>query len=385
MPISRFAPILVVILLALPFSALARTWQVEKDGSGDFRIIQEAVDAAVSGDTIQVGPGRFDDFADFTAPAWTREVIIGVTKNNLTFIGSGFEETIIGPEVMYEPPGLPPMGIACIENYFCEFRDLRVENVYNGIYWAHGRVEVSNCTFFGCPNGVYLFNDGGGLVKDSTFVSTFRQHDGIITFSPCRDILVIDCIFSGLGSGVDFNGTDNAEVSSCQFSCETTAIHFGQGSEGSASNNTAADPTGLGVWVSSNSSAVLTNNTIFGSFSSLYLDSWAHVSGSGNVFSGGPEVGTIFLGGASTATLNGNHILKSGDWAVFLVYYFYELIEQDLTGNFWGTTDPDSISSWIWDYNDDPTIHSVVNFEPFADGPVPAEEKSFGSIKAMFR
>ncbi len=384
MLVSRFSPIVGILILVLPFTSFAGTWQVEKDGSGDFLIIQDAVDAAAPGDTIQIGPGRFDDFADFTAPAWTREVIIGVTKNNLVFIGAGPEESIIGPEVMYEPPGLPPMGIACIENYFCEFRNLRMENVYNGVYWSFGRVEVINCTFFGCPNGVILFNEGGGLIQDSTFVSTFGLHIGIVTHSPCQDVLVSNCNFSGPGGGVDFNGTSNAVVSSCQFTC-AKPIHFGQGSEGIADHNISSDPAGLGIWVSSNSSAVLTENEIYGYFASLYLDSGAHVTGSGNIFSGGSEVATIFISSASSVSLNGNHILKSGDWAVFLEYFFNEQIEQDLTGNYWGTTDSDSISSWIWDFNDDPSIHSVVNFEPIADEPLPADQKSFGSVKAMFR
>lgn len=44
----------------LASGAEARTWRVERDGSGDYTIIQDAVDAAASGDTIRIGPGRFD-------------------------------------------------------------------------------------------------------------------------------------------------------------------------------------------------------------------------------------------------------------------------------------------------------------------------------------
>lgn len=44
-------------------AADAATWRVEKDGSGDFMIIQQAVEAAADGDTIRIGAGRFDDVA----------------------------------------------------------------------------------------------------------------------------------------------------------------------------------------------------------------------------------------------------------------------------------------------------------------------------------
>jgi len=47
------------ILLSLGSVAHASAWRVELDGSGHFTSIQEAVDAAAIGDTVQIGPGRF--------------------------------------------------------------------------------------------------------------------------------------------------------------------------------------------------------------------------------------------------------------------------------------------------------------------------------------
>ncbi|MBE0568033.1 MAG: hypothetical protein IH621_18915 [Krumholzibacteria bacterium] len=54
--------LLVATAFVLTTGAEARTWRVEKDGSGDYTVIQDALDAAASGDTIQIGPGRFEDF-----------------------------------------------------------------------------------------------------------------------------------------------------------------------------------------------------------------------------------------------------------------------------------------------------------------------------------
>jgi hypothetical protein len=71
--------------------------------------------------------------------------------------------------------------------------------------------------------------------------------------------------------------------------------------------------------------------------------------------------------------------------AVLTQGFLYEHVTQDFRGNYWGTTDPDSIAAMIQDSTDYPEIHSTVLFEPFAGGPVPTEKKSFGSIKAMFR
>jgi hypothetical protein len=52
----------VAILGVVCDQGIGRTWSVEKDGSGDFSVIQDAVEAAAPGDTIQIGEGRFEDF-----------------------------------------------------------------------------------------------------------------------------------------------------------------------------------------------------------------------------------------------------------------------------------------------------------------------------------
>jgi len=57
---SRIA--MIALCLCLAASAQSATWHVEKDGSGDFEVIQDAVDAAAPGDVIMVGPGRYEEF-----------------------------------------------------------------------------------------------------------------------------------------------------------------------------------------------------------------------------------------------------------------------------------------------------------------------------------
>ncbi|MBK9775463.1 MAG: hypothetical protein IPP62_03710 [bacterium] len=66
------------------------------------------MDAAAAGDTIRIGPGRFKNFHAIGLPGYTDEVIVHVTKPNLTFIGAGRGETRIGTETNYVPYGLAP-------------------------------------------------------------------------------------------------------------------------------------------------------------------------------------------------------------------------------------------------------------------------------------
>ena len=64
---KRYLVALIVLLVpCLGGQGRCRTWVVELDGSGDFTVIQDAVDAAADGDTIFIGPGHHT--------AWFRSV-----------------------------------------------------------------------------------------------------------------------------------------------------------------------------------------------------------------------------------------------------------------------------------------------------------------------
>ena len=110
-----------------------------------------------------------------------------------------------------------------------------------------------------------------------------------------------------------------------------------------------------------------------------------YVDISNSILTGG-SLGVIRSFNPGAITVHNSHIIKSGQLAINC--WNHEelgLVTHRLTDNYWGTTDPDTIANWIWDQNDDPANFSIVHYLPIADGPVPAEEKSFGSIKAMFR
>jgi len=57
----------------------------------------------------------------------------------------------------------------------------------------------------------------------------------------------------------------------------------------------------------------------------------------------------------------------------------------DMRYNYWGTADRDSIAAWIWDGNDDPEIHGFVDFVSASPVPLPAEKKSLGSVKSLYK
>ena len=54
------------------------------------------------------------------------------------------------------------------------------------------------------------------------------------------------------------------------------------------------------------------------------------------------------------------------------------------SGNWWGTTDPEEVESWIlfWDWG---PLNVVVDYLPMADGPMATEPVSWSEMKALFR
>ncbi len=214
----RIAAVVIALIALVPPSAQSATWTVELDGSGDFLDIQPAVDAAADGDTIMIGPGRFDTFRPFTAPGWVEEAIVGVTKNDLTFIGSGKDVTIVGTPEPYGDPGYDPKGFCSIGSFDCKIQDLTVENVEEGIYWWEGVLIVQGCVIRGNSNtfiGIGSWFDG--LMIDSCDFELNKLALGITTHPPSKDILVKNCNFEGRGTGFMANTTNGFNVVDCIF------------------------------------------------------------------------------------------------------------------------------------------------------------------------
>jgi len=98
----------------------------------------------------------------------------------------------------------------------------------------------------------------------------------------------------------------------------------------------------------------------------------------------GGTYATIFCNGGITE-VSGSHILNIGGASVLLQYFYPPDIHLNLTGNYWGTPDSTQIAEWIIDGHDDPSIHAFVDFAPFSGQPQPAESKSWGEVKNLYR
>jgi hypothetical protein len=157
-----------VLLLVPALPAWAGVLRVEQDGSGDYLLIQDAVDAAADGDTILIGPGRYDDLQ----PRGDNNVVCVARwddSRGLTFIGEDASTVIIGPTT-YEPVGTGPQGIHQHEPADIRVENMTFENLRVCILGSRGNSLVRGVQFFVGEHGVYVQDPDTCVVRDCRFV-----------------------------------------------------------------------------------------------------------------------------------------------------------------------------------------------------------------------
>ncbi|PIV80563.1 hypothetical protein COW53_08980 [bacterium CG17_big_fil_post_rev_8_21_14_2_50_64_8] len=393
--VSRFivGALLSLILFSPP--GYGRSWRVEKDGSGDFAVIQNAVDAAAPGDTVVVGPGRYEDKSVLSCISSPEFAYINVQCEDLTLIGSGASQTIVGPEDgVGQVPGYP-VGVFASSScgfHVLEIMNIRIENIWTSVYIGLGsKVTISECEFGGGEAGTNSSCDSM-LVRNCEFGQTVGTRDQVISYY--QTFLKLDnCRFalSGRQVHVQVQGTPRAEILNCEFVGGFGGGNIVQGGRAAIHNNQFSDQDGFGIAVGSTGGCVASvrDCEFSGQYVAFRQDGGNSVWEVESTTVTDVQVGTLAFG-----SLNGGYIrdsiLAKGERYVVLDYLGLkssatEPIHFDMTDNWWGTTDPDSIQALIFDYNDDPASGYIIDWQPFKSEPVPTEKKSLGSVKSMFR
>ena len=389
----RNSTALLVLCLALPASA--RTWFVEKNGSGDFTVIQDAVDASAAGDTIRIGSGRFTDWRLYPTPDNPRYKIVH-TPHDLTFIGAGWDETVVGPEMLtYSVDGVPlhafsGRGLDAV----VLVEDLQVEHVMTA------------------------FNYGKALYLRRVRTRELRLEIVLLTLSDCLDIEDCEFVQPVGGDGATINhsfdgrivdvairrsrfvgGDTNINLPNARLVLEDSSFENTNGpicwAAGTAEIRrctfTGEELIG-GIWIDGGVSATITDCVVHPTLSrNLVVGLGAQAVGERNVFHGSKAVygeDTIVLDASGTnLVLRNCDILRQPQtrWSVFNGSTTHDI---DLRWNFWGTTEPESLSVWIRDRSDcqaGPDCRTTyVLYEPFLTRSIPSSRSSLGSLKALF-
>jgi Right handed beta helix region len=392
-----------IILGFFPCLSWANSWVVEKNGTGDFSVIQEAVDVAASGDTIQIGPGRYDDWQ------WLRfgsEIIYVLSEDkDLVFIGAGSDETIIGH---FDIPFAPQVNIGGLwsfgEGVSLRVRDMGFENIRQGygIGLYSGRIEVDNCRFEHCSDGIYVKAPEGGWVRNCQFSDigywpTFTLGGGVLLSPPSSDVLIEDCHFVDCFEGVGcyWNEITGITVSKCFFSGGRSGVIFADYASGTIRKCRFETQEWFSILGTRGVSIVIEDNEIFVNHSGSECAGFA-VGAAPGQFSLNRNIISASNGNFCfrlmlpniTFDAQDNHFLREDSQSFFCkasVTGDEVPCFVDVTNNWWGTTDSQEIMDGILDGHDDSELEYFFTHIPFLDHPVSAEKKSLGSFKALFR
>jgi len=378
-----------LILILCLSQSTASVFRVELDGTGDFTNIQPAVDASASGDTVMIGPGRWDTLFEYQAPGWLDSVIVAVDDKDLTLIGSGPGETIIGLTEL-PPTGNPgPIGIMVGTDINLVVKDLTIENMRAGLYCWLQRVYVENVHFKGNWIGTFPYATDNTTFQGCLFES---KDFSIVAGSRLTELYIKDCVFSGIaGYDISLQAIEDVLIERCEFYDGIASVQFDfYDCYGIIKDCVVHSGYGTHFIAISGSEMILLNNRLVGGMKQLKSGSEAILSGSNNVLLGADYQGegwaTIYAA-TGYLDLHENHIFKgNAEHTVKFLYYSHaETMEQHLENNYWGTTERDSIDAWIWNEDDDSEINIITHIDPFYDHAIPNKKSSMGSMKSLFR
>lgn len=389
-----FAVLISVILIAN--TGLGRTWHVEKDGSGDFTVIQDAVDAALDGDTISIGPGRYTEYTEY----WWGNVYVDLDgTRSLTLIGSGEDETIIGPDV-YES-FFNNFGIRS-DNGSAVYRieNLRLENQNKcGLAMYNAEVDLINCVIERSYLGAHYIGDiQRVLIEGCRFFNGPNQSlSGAIRCQSAQtEIRNTEVKFYRSGIHLDSSYSTNVLVTDCTFIADSSTLNYGLAglkfsswAGGTVENCYFSGWHHQGFVVDNAGIVVFRNNVVENCIGAgVGLLHCTNFTMHDNIISN--CVPCVYVGDFNyVQSIHNNHFIRNEDVAGRFIrttgFYPYGPHHMDFSGNYWGTTDVDEISEWIFDGYDDEDVWLYVDFLPIADGPVPTQDITLDGLKALYK
>ncbi len=383
------AAFLALWTVALATAAFAATVTVDWAGNGDFDTIQDALDASSHGDTVLVLPGTYHE-----------HLYMGPAADGVALVSeSGSEQTIVTGDSLYTYSVLrcEDVGPATLIQGFT----IRAGNTPNngaGIQCLRASPVIRENIITAC----WSRSEGGGISSSSGDV---RIEFNTVSHNQATD-----------GGGIAILG--GSTVLSDNTVLENTALGFGGTMHGGGilmwggthtlSSNIISWNTGTngggGIAARSLVATTLDGNVLEGNSSpyggGLYVtDTEAVLIGnvmarnsssiSGSALRFSYSAGETSLVEVRDNVLFGNACASSGAISVrrtpsllFEANYLsndsaYELTIENaqepdtlnFTGNWWGTDDPGSIASLIWDCNDDPGIQACVDFSDWCTDP----------------
>jgi hypothetical protein len=236
---------------------------------------------------------------------------------------------------------------------------------------------------------------------DSALVSDCEFHNRIRVIAGSTDWTIANTSVYGSDIGISIDGTMGMRIVDCLVQNCDVGIQFYYSAGEIIRTHIIGGPeteNGAGIGSIYFSRILLVDSVIDytqnSTWSALKVEP-GEFTGHGNQIRGGGNSSVDFFAyrnGDYTFDFHNNDIYKADQYALVLLDLVSNpsapILHYDLTNNYWGTTDPDSIAAWIDDANDHPgdlNYRGIVDFEPFLAEQVPVRKKSLSDVKGMFR
>jgi len=373
--------LLLIVMSLMVGVASAGVLRVEQGGSGEYLLIQDAVDAAADGDTILIGPGRYDDLQ----PRGVNNVVCVAFcsgGSDLTFIGESADSVILG-STSYAPAGTGPQGIHQRDPANIRVESISFENLKGGVVAGDASLYVEGARFDTGDYGVYVQDPDSCFVRNCTFrdfseksVAVFRAAYAEIV--GC-ELFNAEIYFGGTLNGIIRNCTViGGELVNCY---QTSGLIEGCDVQCSGSHQC------IGI-TDCDTIRIRDNTIVGGTVNVAIIGADTNVTADHNEFSSPTVYANFDLGFEASLIAHDNHI-RVGDGLDYIIVPFGypegNTATIDLGGNYWFEhSTPAQLDALIYDGNDHPDLHVIVNYDPIRTEPVPAEKPSFGGLKSMY-
>jgi parallel beta-helix repeat protein len=303
--------IAIIILVCTTFAVApgdvtaATTWTVDDGGEADFLTIQEAIDVAGSGDTVQVAPGTF--YGTVTM------------KPGVAIQGSGADFTTI------ESVG----GNAVIGANDGTITGFTITTAGNGtgIYCEYSSPVITDNIFTNNYKGAWSISSSP-RIENNTF-----SHNAVGIFCASSSPTIKNNAFLGGSHNIACFGSSSPEITNNYFTRDGSSVTVGVVSAGSSSptiaQNTFSD-VATGIKTSSSASPWIINNIFTNSRDGVYSQDTSSPRISNNTFTN-RTVGVIIFD--SSAPTVSNNIIVNSRYGIICFSGYPEISYNDIWNN----------------------------------------------------
>jgi parallel beta-helix repeat protein len=175
---------------------------VNKNGNGDYKTIQDAVNNAEPGSIIYVKNGEYNEIIDI--------------KKQITLIGEDKDYTLINPisdknkyAVHLGAPGVI-------------LKSLSIKNGAPGLYTSAVRVtssntEIRDCNFYETPVGIVIWTSNN-IIDNCNFWDCTDEGIALIgtSYSDCSNNKITNCVFSQNCDGIELQYSSSNTITDCK-------------------------------------------------------------------------------------------------------------------------------------------------------------------------